>query len=349
MKRLLGIISLFIFILFIFSLVVPAQAALPPGFKEDFNIIQNPRIPTPGEDVSLRVESFSLDLNRLNIIWEIDGVVQSQGKGLLSKNITAPLAGQRTTIKATVFKENGEELSSSVVLAPANVDLMYESDTYTPPLYKGRAMFSHQSIVKVLAVPEIIDNGLKIKSSDVIYTWEKDGVVLQDFSGVGKDSIIFKGRLISTSFVVTVTAKSPISGIAAKKSISIKPIDPSVVIYKSSPSQGSIFENPLIGTEDMETEEFGFVAIPYYFSVSNKDSSDLIYKWTENGEAFDDPTASSDIIFTNKDLAGSGSAQIKVNISNKNIFQQSENAGFSLNVIGSNTLNNQNNDETTIF
>lgn len=340
---------IFLFIIFCVSGSITTAQVLPPGFEEEVILKISPSIPAPKENVSVRLENYSTDLNKSNIIWSLDGIVQEQGVGKITYQFTAPEAGRQTTLKVDVQKNTGGTLSESLQIAPAGLDLMYEANTYIPPFYKGRSLFSHQSIVTVAAIPDFTTNGAKVSKENIIYTWEKDNEVIQSISGQGKDSAQFLGKLISRPFTVTVTAESVNSNIKARKKITINPIEPTVVLYENNPVQGSIFEKALSGTFNFDREEVGITAIPYFFSAQNRSDSSLKFSWFENGAKIGDDLFGSDLIYTNIGRAKSGISNLQISVDHVQNILQSGNNGFRVNVIGNEQSATISSDETNVF
>ena len=327
-----------------------AQAPLPPGFNESISITVTPPTPSPGETVQIKLQSFSRDLNTSTISWSQNGILQKSGLGEFFYNFTAPNAGQKSIIDISVFKEGSNEIKEQVILSPGSIDLVYEADTYTPPLYKGRSMFSPQSTVTIAAFPEIIENGRLLDKSRILYTWERDGEVLQELSGIGRDSVRFTGSVISRPFRIAVTAKSSTSGVTARDSILISTIKPKVIVYENSALQGNILEKALFGSNLFDKEGFGTIAVPYFFSISSKDDSSIAYSWEENGKRLSVPVMESDMLFTNEGLKKSGLSDIFVSVSHNDHILQSANYEFTFNIVGSSNLNSTTiSDETTIF
>ena len=44
---------------------------------------------------------------------------------------------------------------------------------YTPPFYKGKKIFTSESVIKFIAIPNFVtSNNKKIPASDLVYTWK---------------------------------------------------------------------------------------------------------------------------------------------------------------------------------
>jgi hypothetical protein len=120
-------------------------------------------------------------------------------------------------------------------------------------------------------------------------------------------------------------------------------------MYENNPLQGSLFERALRGTFNLEREELQVTATPYFFSTNTRDSNQLSYQWGENGKKIGSPLVSSNLIFRNPGLQASGISNISVSTEHVDNILQDATMGFSLNVIGSNQINLENDDEVTVF
>ena len=208
---------------------------------------------------------------------------------------------------------------------PSLVDLIYESLSYTPPFYKGKALNPNQGVVLVTAIPELIkDNGEKELAQNIIYSWKKDGSVEQDASGIGKNVFVFRDVSIE------VTASSLDGNIYASKKINITNISPKIIFYENSPVYGIMLNKAITNTVKMLSDEFSVIAVPYFFSVGYATTPDLTYDWSMNGNAVgnQDPKNS----FTTRiDKVGAGTADIGLKISNTVRIFQFINSNYGIN------------------
>lgn len=306
--------------------------------------------PSPNELVVAKVRSSSYEnLLRSTIIWSVDGVEKKRGIGEVSFQFQAPKNGQSSTISVLIQKEDGYSYSGQRTIRPGSLDLIYEANTYTPPFYKGRSLFTHESVVTVAAITDFIENGVKVPKEKLVYIWEIDGQVLQNSSGGGKDSLRIQGSLLQEPFRVSVTVESLNSELRAKKTILINQINPNVVLYENNPIYGSIFEKALTGTFNMDREEVSFTAVPYFFSASNRSDADLRYSWYENSRKIGDETFSSFINYINPNREKSGASKIKVEVDHtEHIFQDSS-VEFKINVLGNEQSDTIEQNESTAF
>ncbi len=305
------------------------------------SITLNPRIPGPDTQVTARVENYAINIDRAPISWTTSDGQKKQGVGESYFTFTTTKTGVRQQITASVTTPSGVVLSQTISITPAAIDLLVEADTYTPPFYKGRSLFTHQSSVTVSAIPEILSNGTALNPNTLFFTWEKNNKVLQQASGMGKNSISFVGSVVSQPFLVTVTAESLTSGVIARKQITVEPHTPQVVVYENNPVYGSVFEKAVANTFLFDREEVGLTAIPYFFSVKTRSDGNLLFTWMENDKEIADPSLGSDLTFTNKGLAVRGLSNIFVRTSHLNSTLQNARMNFMLDIVGNETLETQ--------
>jgi hypothetical protein len=318
--------------------VAQAQAVLPPGYTEEVVTEMNPSTPGPGDTVEIRVISVNTNLQRANISWVATDGQNKQGIGATLFSFTAPPLGTPIAILLTITKESGEVLTKTINISTGDVDLLIEGNTYTPPLYKGRSLFTGQSVVTIVAIPALVSGGIRRSPQELIYTWEKNNEIIQDISGYGKDTVNFLGSVLSRPFTVTVTVEDPNSDATASKSIVVTPQQPQVLIYEKNPLYGSIFEKAVLNKFYFDREEVGLTAIPYFFSVTSRSDRNIAYTWLENSKELKDPTLGSDIRFGNEGRTRNGLSAVEVGATHLSNLLQSARIGFVLDVVGNATL-----------
>ena len=78
----------FIFVFLIFNNTSAQEAlfdpnsSLPIGVAEQISIDILPKIPNPGDSVSISVQSYSTNFNAADFVWTINGVTEAAGKGI---------------------------------------------------------------------------------------------------------------------------------------------------------------------------------------------------------------------------------------------------------------------------
>ena len=295
MKKIYSIVLVLLFIVFsIFSFTpvssqtlnindfFDSNTGLPIGIDEQITVEQIPEIPKPNELVSFRITSYMSDLNKAKITWTQDGVVLLSQVGAVTNQIQAPESGKSSTIIITITKETGGIVTKKIVLNPADVDLIYEADTYTHPFFKGKRLFTSESVIRFIANPNFVLSGKQIPASNLVYTWKINGTVDQVSSGYGRNIFTTKGMLIERPLEVEVQVSAINSTLVASQSIKVRSQAGEVVLYENNPLLGIVYEKAISGNFLLERSQVDFEAVPYFFGVLQRDSDNLKYTWLIN-------------------------------------------------------------------
>jgi len=320
-KKIYGYLLIMTLLVTASPLISFGQTTETPGNFLEMSI--SPENPQPRQDVQINLQSFFYDLDRSTITWSVNGQNKKTEVGAKVFDVIAGKNGTKTTIKASVITPNDGTKDISISFVPAEVDLIYESLSYTPPFYKGKSLNPKQGTVRVTAIPNLIGtNGLRLSIKNIIYTWKKDGSTQGSASGLGKNTFTFTGEVPIRDARIEVTASSPDNTVSAVNSINIINTTPKIVFYENSPIYGVLYGRAVLGTVKMFTDEFSVVATPYFFSNISTSSTDLKYTWSVNDQTV--PNQDPENSFTTKLLkTGSGKANIELGLENNiNIFQK---------------------------
>lgn len=268
----------------ILNSILDPNTGLPEGLEQQISIEQIPSIPKPGETVSIKIVSYSTDLNKALITWTLDGRSLYSQIGATKLDFQAPQSGKTSNLVITIRKESGGTISKTITISPADVDLFYEAQTYAHPFYKGKKMYTSESLINFIAVPNFVNpNGTKIPDSNLVYLWRINGVAQNDESGYGKNTFLTKGSLIERSNQISVEVSAVNSTLKASQTLNFKSTSPEVVLYENNPILGIVYEHAIQGSFNLERPQVDFEAIPYYYSADFKDAINLDYGWTING------------------------------------------------------------------
>lgn len=158
-----------------------------------------------------------------------------------------------------------------------SVDLLWQGETYTPPFYKGLSLWSNQSAITLVAITRGAGNPANIN-----YRWIRNGTVLGNVSGVGRNSLSFADSVLSRAQTVTVELVSGDEDVIAESSITLRPFSPSLAIYEDNPLYGFMFHGEVFGTYPIKGSEVTFAAFPMFFSILGRNDPALAYKWRTN-------------------------------------------------------------------
>lgn len=287
--------------------------AVPDEFKKaPLNVTLKPEYPAAFQEVVASVDSYSADMDRSTITWSINGKVLQQGIGAKTFRFKAGKNGSYTTLGVSILF-NGVESKQTVSITPATVDLIWQADSYVPPFYKGKALFSHQSNIKVVATPNIFTkDGVLIPTSKLIYRWKLAKEFVSDVSGVGKNIVTFSDTIPVDEKEISVEVSTADASVKTVGQIFVRSVGTSPVLYQDTPLTGISYEKALPDSLTLADSEMKLVIEPYFFSVKSRDSNSLYYTWSLNGKTVPDVTRSS-IVFKVPE-AEQGSAQVNVEL-----------------------------------
>lgn len=253
-----------------------------PGAESAVVISITPANPRPGETVTLRALSSLYDLSNSDIVWRVDGAIVAEGAGEVETKITVGKIGTAINVQVSIFSED-VAASGSARIVPARIDLLWEADSYVPVFYKGRALPSVGTSIKVLAIPHLLRaDGTSIPSNQITYTWRKNGTVLGSLSGRGKSSITTAAPFLFDSDTISVEAMAADKSVSATEFVRINTVEPRLRLYQNHPLFGRLQHQALLATTFIPEDEMTFEAIPYFANVKSLRDKSLSYDWEVN-------------------------------------------------------------------
>jgi hypothetical protein len=114
-----------------------------------------PKNPEPGDYVSLKIFSYSMDLNSSNITYILNGEYKKGGTGVKNFDFKIPNNNNNLiNLNITARDFNGKMEKETITIKPVSVDLVYEVvNPYRPLFYKGKSVALSHSKVKFFAFP----------------------------------------------------------------------------------------------------------------------------------------------------------------------------------------------------
>lgn len=256
------------------------SAVFIPTLGSSLDVSIFPEFPRAGEAVTLRAENIANGAGA-TYVWRVNGSVIDQGIGVRAITITAGGLGSETIVSVSA-SENGSVVGEKTILIhPADVDIVWEGNTYTPPFLPLRPLPNPSSSVKLLAVPHIVRDGARAAASDLVYTWRINRSQAPVASGYGRNVITATPPQFANAFEVSVVAATRDGAVQAEGVAVIRPAIPEVVIYENAPLLGIIFEKAVGDEFVLKDTETSFSAFPLY--VASADAPE--YEWRLNGNA----------------------------------------------------------------
>ncbi len=149
------------------------------------------------------------------------------------------------------------------------VDILWQGETYTPPFYEGRTLWSNQSRITLVAIPQGLGNPASLN-----YKWIKNGTVLGNINGVGRNYLSFVDTVLSRPQTIEVEIIGGDRGVLAKGSVYVVPRLPALAVYENSPLYGLMFHKE-ISEYDMQNPEVVLAAFPLFFTAPPTASTPL--------------------------------------------------------------------------
>ncbi len=305
MKRIISIA----FFVIVFGLTTSVQAQTLPT-QDNIQVSMKPEYPGPNELVNIQIENYAQDINALEISWFLDGKLQKKGVG--DKKFQFTLGALGSVSKITVSSIG---FTKDILIRPVGLDLVWQTKGYTPPFYKGKALYTYQSLVEVIAMPSfVLSSGAQIDPKTLVYKWSRNGSVLGDSSGYGKNTLSTSGGVLAKELEVEVEVSTPDGSMRAKKSISLQGMRPEAFFYENHPLYGIMYNKAIPPQFNLNKKEIALTTSPYFFDIGRKDDPILSYEWSMNGKKIANQTNPSSLVLRRPEGSKGGEAVVGLSI-----------------------------------
>jgi hypothetical protein len=306
-----GFLGLLTFIILGTILPFKAKASSP----DDISVAISPENPAPNDNTTITLSSYTDDLNSVMISWSVNGKKTSSGIGQKTFSINAPALGKKITVVATISLFDGD-LNETAVIEPVIMTMLWQTDdSYVPPFYKGKAMPSPDSEIKVVAIPEIKSGSGFIDPNKMTYDWQLDETSDENNSGYGKNSYIYTSDYLDGSNNVSVTATTLDQKTSTEGSLDVTTTTPKIEFYQDDPTLGTIWEHALSDGTQITADEI-VQAAPYFIAPKDLNIPFLTFTWSINGDQIDVPTYSKNLMPLTIQTGTSGSSKIGLEVDN---------------------------------
>lgn len=305
-------------------------AALEAGAVSP-NILINvaPPNPAPYENTIITLKSYVNNLDSILISWSLNGKIASSGIGKKSFSATAPAAGEEITIIATISLPDRTE-EAKIIIKPSVMILLWQAnDSYVPPFYRGKAMPSLGSEIKVVAMPEIKGGSGLIPSQNMTYYWKKDYTNSVDGSGYGKNFFIYTNDYLEDLNTISVEARTVDQQSSATASITVEATEPKILFYKKDAGLGTIWQRSLANPHIIQGGET-VEAIPYFISPKEIQSPILVWSWFINDNRVSLESSRKNLMPLQAEAGAHGTSQLRLEIENREKIFQSMNKEINI-------------------
>ena len=293
------------------NLPFKAEASSP----DDISVATVPSNPVPNQNITIILSSYVDNLNSTLISWSVGGRKISSGIGDKSVSLNAPALGSSTTVIATLSLSDGN-LEKTIVIKPSIMTMLWQANnSYVPPFYKGKAMPSPNSEIKVVALPEVKNGSTFVDPKNMTYAWQLDGTNDANNSGYGKNYFVYTSDYLDNSNNASVTATTLNQSYSTDGSIDVTTTNPKIEFYKNDPSMGTLWEQALSDGYHVSGNEI-IQAAPYFVSPKDLRIPFLNFAWSINDQQINTPIYSKNLLPISAQTGTSGTAKIDLTVNN---------------------------------
>lgn len=286
------------------------HAQLSLYYTRPVSLTMSPENPGPGENVQLSISSYAIDLDRSQIIWHAGESVLAEGVGIKEATITAGPIGTVTTISVDIESDNGDLGHAEARIAPAELDLLWTTDSYAPPFFKGRRLAGNGATISASAIAHFTNGTTTVRESNIVYTWYRNDSVVASVSGRGKSHATLQGPARGAE-TIRVVAESADRLQRAEASATVTALDPKIVLYENHPLFGVLYHRAIVGDVNTIEQELKVTAVPYF--ARTKSPRTLSYEWSVNDSAVPpDPSTPGTLIIAAKGYTGPAAISLSV-------------------------------------
>lgn len=264
-------------ILVIFVLPFKAFAAS----SSSISISQAPENPSANQDTTITLSSYASNLDSVSISWFVNGKKVSSLIGQKSFSTKAPAVGGEVAVRAVISLPDGE-IEKTITIRPNVMVLLWQvKDSYVPPFYRGKALPTPESEIKVVAMPEVRNTSGTVNPKNMIYNWKINYNNDAGGSGYGKNFFTYINDYLEDADNIGVTASTTDGKYSSNASVNVVATSPQISFYKSDPSLGTLWEEALSDGHRIVGDEI-VVAEPYFISPKEIWSPGLLWNWSIN-------------------------------------------------------------------
>jgi hypothetical protein len=218
--------------------------------------------------------------------------------------VTTPSANNAGLVTATVSGNGFSTSTTAIDLRTAKVDLLWEAaDSYTPPFYKGKAMFIKNGLVRVTAIQ------LRSAPKNLSYEWSRNDSVDSDSSGYNKNSIVFRNETLKQQERISVVAENGLFN--GKNSLTLSPKEPQIVLYQKK--EGFIdYNNGHLSEISSQGPGITLRFEPYFFSIPQSMARNLEFTIKNNDNRLYGEQRQNEISLSRPENGGQSAIEVGV-------------------------------------
>ena len=293
-----------------------------PSLSKDILLTLSPAYPGPHEQVRVAAQTFSFDVNAVSLSWHVNGTLVKSGKGVTDIMVTTGSMGTPTSIMVTAAPPTATQYKNSLTIWPSSLDVLWYTDTYTPPGYQGKALPVRGSVITLVAMPSFVTKDGSYDQKTLLYEWRIDNILQKTASGKGKNTFLLavtKNKNVPPQAVVRVYNEN--KTITQEKRVEIAIREPELLFYELHPLQGPLYQQAIGNTFQVASGgETRILAEPYYTSG---ESSFLRYQWNIDNTNISSDSDHPEILSYSTESGSRAQQTIALEITNPfNILEQ---------------------------
>ncbi len=199
------------------------------------------------------------------------------------------------------------------------VDLLWEGETSAPVFYAGRPLPTAGNLVRVVAIPNVTQNGQRLVSSQLIFRWVKDRNPIQSASGRGKDVLEYRADQDGASSIVNVEVLNGQSERLAESRVTIPTTPPKIVLFAPRQLTNPTRARSLTGLIPIGTAETTLFAEAFGFSPLELATRRVTFDWRVDGTSA--PAQREDPRFFTVVAPSQGSGEVKLSVTARSEVQ----------------------------
>ena len=295
----------------------------------DINVDVYPINPAPYTNTTITLSSYATDLNKAMIQWKSGSKIVLAGYGKTRYSFKTLGPNESTSFLVTITPADSlSDINKSIAVTPSQIEILWQAvDGYTPPFYRGKSFVSREGLIKVVAMPNTVGTGADKKK--MTYSWKLGDKVNQGASGFAKDFYLFRNNSLNIEESVSVVASSLSGNYNGTGQITIPIVNPKIIFYQKSPTEGIFYAEALDREFRMLGNEATIVAEPYFLALKGKENV-FDYQWQINGETIETPSKKREL--TVRSETKGGYAAISLVMENFNTLFQKVTGNLKINL-----------------
>ncbi len=256
-----------------------------PELQEKVYYTVFPEKPNVGDQVDISAEMYGTPVQDAVFTWTVNGKVFQKGQGLRKISVYIE---KNTKVSVSIITIKGVVLQKDWTFNPEKVVIIWEANTYTPPFYEGKSLYTPESTLTLHGIN--LDAKNPLTNTYANYIWKMDGSVQGDDSGVSRRTFVYKGNILQeepffellyssvTNYQDTTSIKS--TPVNTRSILQVQTLGTDIFTYEKTPLLGVLFNKKIDTNFLFNKKETTLVAYPVYYSVL----SSLIpkYRWSLN-------------------------------------------------------------------